>query len=441
MERRAFFRRAAGAGLASLLMGSAEAQAEQTAPADAPIRITRIKSLLTAPGNIRLVLVKVETTEPGLYGWGCATFTQRARAVETAIDHFLTPLLKGKDPHNIEDIWQATYQSSYWRNGPVLMNALSGLDMALWDIKGKRAGMPVYQLLGGKCRESVPVYRHASGETPEKVAERVQHYMSTGARYVRAQVGIPGHAAYGSAGKRAAPRSGHFAGDTFYPAAYRQAIPKLFEYLRKTVGDEVELLHDVHERLHPIQAIGLAKDLEAYRLFFLEDPFAPEDIGYFKTLRQQTAVAIAMGELYNHPLEWIDLVSGRLIDFVRCHLSQIGGISVAKKLANFCDFYRVRTAWHGPGDVSPVGHAANYHVDFSTWNFGIQEYSHPNDATQEVFPGAPLVEDGTVRLNDKPGLGVDVNEALAAKYPIRDNPPFDLNWGQLRDRDGTVRRP
>ena len=229
--------------------------------------------------------------------------------------------------------------------------------------------------------------------------------------------------------------------DLFEPAAYRRSVPKLFKSLREMLGEEIELLHDMHERLAPIDAIGLAKELEPFRLFFLEDPLAPEDVGYFKLLRQQCATPIAMGELFNNPNEWLDLVSGRLIDFIRCHLSQVGGISAARKIAALCEFYRVRTAWHGPGDTSPVGHAAHVHLDLATWNFGIQECPGFSDALREVFPGTPEIRDGMMWGNEKPGLGIDIDEGLAAKYPIRDDPPFDLSWGRLRDRDGTIRRP
>jgi mannonate dehydratase len=399
------------------------------------------------PSRVRLCVVKVETSEPGLHGLGCATFTQRIRTVATAVDQYLAPFLRGKDPDNIEDLWQAMYQSSYWRNGPVLMNALSGVDAALWDIKAKRAGMPLYQLLGGKCRVEVPVYRHVSGRTPEEVAEGAQRLLAQGYRHIRAQVGVSGQALYGAKSDGTADLApetsgeGHFAGHVFEPAAYRRAVPPLFEFLRKKLGDEVELLHDVHERLPPIDAIGLAKELERYRLYFLEDPFAPEDIGYFQHLRQQCSTPIAMGELFNNPGEWLDLVSGRLIDFIRCHLSQVGGISVARKIAALCDFFRVRTAWHGPADTSPVGHAAHVHLDLATWNFGIQECTMFDEATREVFPGTPEVRGGAMHASENPGLGIDIDENLAAKYPVRDDPPFDLHWGRLRGRDGTIRRP
>jgi mannonate dehydratase len=414
--------------------------------AAAPLKITDVQSILTAPAGIRLVVVKVSTSEPGLYGLGCATFTQRARVVEAAVDRYLKPFLVGKDPTRIEDIWQSSFVSSYWRNGPVLNNALSGVDMALWDILGKRAGLPVYELLGGKCRVAVDTYRHASGATPEQVEQQVRQYLEQGFRHVRVQMAVPELATYGAGGgSRRDSRTEAVAANArtrvWEPRPYVRLIPQLFEHLRGALGDEVELLHDVHERVPPILAMQLAKDLEPYRLFFLEDPFSPEDIGYFRHLRQQTTTPIAMGELFNSPHEWQGLVTERLIDFIRVHISQIGGISVARKMAAMCEFFRVRTAWHGPGDVSPVGHAANVHLDLATHNFGIQEARNFTQAEQDVFPGCPELRDGYYWANDRPGLGIDLDEKLAARFPIRDDPPFDLDWGNLRYRDGTSARP
>jgi mannonate dehydratase len=456
--RRQFLRQLGrGAALAGLMAGTGRLMAAQPQPqppqpppapaSDGPLKITNVRAILTAPQGIRLCVVKVETSEPGLYGLGCATFTQRIRLVVAAVDQYLAPFLRGKDPDNIEDLWQAMFQSSYWRNGPVLMNALSGVDMALWDIKGKRANMPLYQLLGGRCRVGVPLYTHVSGSSNEQVEERARAAMEQGLRYIRVQVGTPGNATYGASGGRGAALpgrellQGHFEGNLFDPVLYRNSVPRLFAHLRSALGADIELLHDVHERLAPIDAIGLCKELEQYRLFFLEDPFAPEDVGFFRLLRQQCATPIAMGELFNNPNEWVELVSGRLIDFIRCHISQIGGISMARKIAAHCGFYGVRTAWHGPGDTSPVGHAAHIHLGLSTWNFGVQEFAPINDAGREVFPGAPQVQRGMLFAGDRPGLGVDINETLAAKYPIRDDPPFDLGWGRLRGRDGTIMRP
>src|SRR5262249_25653218 len=266
---------------------------------------------------------------------------------------------------------------------PVLNNALSGVDEALWDIKGKRANMPVYQLLGGKCRDSAPLYCHADGRDFAEVEENVRKYLEQGYRYVRCQVAVPGLATYGS---RSTSGSGR---PTWEPTPYCRIVPRLFERLRGTFGDDVELLHDIHERIPPIQAIGLAKELEKYNLFFLEDPFAPEDIDYFRILRQQTAIPIAMGELFVNQNEYVPLLRDRLIDFMQMHLSDIGGLSVGRKLAAFCEFFGVRTAWHGPGDVSPVGHAANLALDLACYNFGIQEQHVFGEETRAVFPGCP----------------------------------------------------
>jgi mannonate dehydratase len=414
----------------------------EEADAPSPLKITDVKTILTAPANIRLVVVKVITSEPGLYGLGCATFTQRARVVQTAIDQYLKPFLLGKDPARIEDIWQSSFVSSYWRNGPVLNNALSGVDIALWDLLGKRAGLPVHELLGGKCRMAVDTYRHASGGTFEEVEGQVRRLMEQGYRHVRVQVAIPELATYGARPRgRDDARPANARTDVWEPKPYVRAVPRLFEHLRKQLGDEVELLHDVHERVPPILGIQLAKDLEPYRLFFLEDPFSPEDIGYFPQLRQQTSTPIAMGELFNSPHEWTGLVSQRLIDFIRVHISQMGGLTPARKMAAMCEFFAVRTAWHGPGDVSPVGHAANVHLDLATPNFGIQEAREFTQAEQDVFPGCPELRDGYYWANDKPGLGIDLDETLAARFPVRDDPPFDLQWGNLRRRDGTSVKP
>ena len=439
-----------GAGAVGLpcLFANSLGRADQAAPpADGkklpPLKITDVKTILTAPAGIRLVVVKVLTNEPGLYGLGCATFTQRARVVETAIDRYLKPFLLGKDPLQVEDIWQSCFVSSYWRNGPVLGNAISGIDMACWDILGKRAGMPVYQLLGGKCRKAVDTYRHASGNTFQDVEKAVRRFMDQGYRHVRVQVAVPGLATYGSRPDRNEEPTGPTNSRTrvWEPRAYVRIVPKLFEYLRKQIGDEVELLHDMHERVPPILAIQMAKDLEPFHLFFLEDPLSPEDVGYFSKMRQQTSTPLAMGELFNNPNEYVSLISERLIDFIRIHLSQIGGLTPARKVAALCEFFAVRTAWHGPGDVSPIGHAANVHLDLAIANFGIQEARDFTQAEQDVFPGCPQLKEGYYWANDKPGFGIDLDEKLAARFPITDDPPFDYPWGNLRRRDGTISKP
>jgi len=411
------------------------------------LRITNVKAIATAPDGIRLVVVKVETNEPGLYGLGCATFTQRPLAVITAVDEYLRPFLLGRDPDDIEDIWQSAYLSSYWRNGPVLHNALSGVDMALWDIKGKRAGMPVSSLLGGKCRGAATLYAHATGRDFQEVEEDARRFIEQGYRYIRAQVAVPGHATYGvhaPAGSEERLTLQYqplgLSQDPWEPSAYCRIVPRMIEHLRTTLPEHIELLHDIHERVPPIQAIGLAKDLEPYKLFFLEDPFAPEDIDWFRTLRQQSAIPIAVGELFVNQNEYVPLIRDRLIDFIRVHISAIGGLSVARKLAAFCEFFGVRTAWHGPGDVSPAGHAANLHLDLACHNFGIQEQHEFGVRTREVFPGTPEIRDGAMWSNDRPGLGVEIDEELASRFPFPDH-ALNGGWPPVRRLDGTVVRP
>jgi mannonate dehydratase len=445
---------AAGAGL---LATHAEAgQPTPAAPAVPPaprglpaIRIKDVQTVLTAPNRIRLVVVKVVTDQPGLYGWGCATFTQRAYVVQTALEQYLKPFLIGRRVDEIEDIWQSSYVSSYWRNGGVLFNAMSGVDMALWDILGKRANMPLYQLLGGKVRHGADCYYHASGRDFQEVEDNARKGMSLGFRHVRVQGGVPGMATYGAArtGPAAAPESSEPIGPTspraiWESAGYVRMLPKLFEHLRTKLGDEVQLLHDVHERVQLNEAINLCKALEPYNLFFLEDPFPPEDNAWFRQLRQHTSVPIAMGELFNTVQEYLPLISERLIDFIRIHISQIGGLSPARKVAALSEFFGVRTAWHGPGDASPVAHAAQLALELSTYNFGIHEGGAFPPETREVFRGSPEQKNGYMVASDAPGHGVDVDEKLAAKFPFPPGPPnFDYSWGTTRRRDGTVIRP
>jgi mannonate dehydratase len=398
-----------------------------------PITIQDVKIILTQPGSARLAIVKVITSEPGLHGVGCATFTQRIHAVAAALERHLAPFLIGRDVSRIEEIWQMSMVHGYWRNGPVLNNAISGVDQALWDIKGKVAGMPVHDLLGGKCREGANVYVHADGSSPEEVAASVQQFVAEGYRYVRVQQGLYG-------GKRTpTPRpEGAPDGAYFDPRAYRADVLAMIDHVRNTVGPDVELLHDVHERLAPSDAVTFAKDLEPYRLFFLEDLFAPEDLAWFERVRSQCATPLAMGELFNHPMEWRTLMENRLVDFIRMHVSQMGGITPARKVADAAHTFGVRTAWHGPPDTSPVGHAANLHLDLWSPAFGVQEWYRPSELDYEMFPGLPVVSNGYLVGNDQPGLGIDIDEALAADYPVSDVVEW---WTQTRLPDGSPARP
>lgn len=444
LNRRAALR-SLGLGAAATWLGTHPARgadhpsATRPAPSLGPLRITRVRTILTAPqSRVRQVVVKVETSEPGLYGLGCATFNQRPLAVKTAVDEYLDPFCRGRDADNIEDLWQTAYTSSYWRNGPVLNNALSGLDQALWDIKGKRAGMPVYQLLGGKSRFAVDCYAHASGRDNAQVIDSVKRLMAEGYRHIRIQLGGYGSPQLSQKADFETAGYGLPVESHMDPGPYLRAVPRMFAAVREACGEAIHLLHDIHERVAPIDAIRLCKDVEPYRPFFMEDPFSPEDVGWFRTLRSQCAVPLAMGELFNNPHEWIGLISERLIDFIRVHLSQIGGLTPARKLAALSEAFGVRSAWHGPLDVSPVGHAANAHLDLAIWNFGIQEAVRFNDAMREVFPGAPTMKDGYMHLNEAPGWGVDIDEAAARKYPLPEQPGY---WLPVRRRDGTAVRP
>ena len=413
------------------------------------VKIQNIKVICTAPEGINLVVVKVETNQPGLYGLGCATFAYRHLTVRHLIENYFAPLLKGRSAENIEEIWQLMHQNGYWRNGPIENNAISGIDMALWDIKGKLAGMPLYQLFGGKVREGVPVYRHVDGKDIEEICENICRFREMGITHLRCQCGGYGGEAYGYT-PATAPRGAH---DGIYldSAKYVRDTVKLFEQIRSRIGFDMELIDDVHERISPPEAVKLAKELEPFSLFFLEDPVPLEQTGWLRNLRRQSSIPIAQGELFNNPAEWKNLIAEQLIDFIRVHISQIGGITPARKLQIFAEQFGVRTAWHGPGDMSPVAHAANIHIDLAAANFGVQEWSGieppnfviqdlkgPHGALLEVFPGLPEFENGYVYANEKPGLGVDIIEEEAAKYPCENTVTI---WTQTRLRDGALQTP
>jgi mannonate dehydratase len=396
------------------------------------LTIQDVHVILTAPQGTPLVIVKVDTSEPGLYGLGCATFTQRYLAVRAALVDHLRPLVIGRDAERSEDLWHLMMVNGYWRNGPVLNNAISGIDMALWDIKGKRAGMPVYDLLGGRCREAAAVYRHADGASLSALAERVQGFVETGVQHVRIQSG-----GYGGRGEVAGRPDNCLPGDYYHPQRYTRSALEALRHVRERFP-ELELLHDVHERLTTAEAVRFAKEVEPLGLFFLEDLLAPEDLEWFANVRAATTTPLAMGELFNHPREWTPLITRRQIDFIRMHVSQMGGITPARKVAALAELHGVRTAWHGPADTSPVGHAANVHLDVATINFGIQEFCGFNDAVYEVFPGAPIQKGGYLYPNQRPGLGIDLDERAAAGFPCSN---VTVQWTQARRPDGTMARP
>ncbi len=398
------------------------------------MKITEVRVIVTCPMR-NYVVVKILTDEPGLYGVGDATLNGRELAVAAALTEHLVPLLIGRDPGRIEDIWQMLFRGTYWRGGPVLMTALAGIDTALWDIKGKRAGMPVYSLLGGKTREGALAYTHAGGVDAVACEDSARQKIEMGFKVVRCQVAIPGNkGTYGAGGAAEATSAtwgntegGAVWGDggpmpfveTWEPGPYLRTIPKLFAHLRDKLGDEIELFHDVHERLTPIQAARLARELEPYHLFFLEDPLRPEHKESFRLIRQHSVTPLAMGELFHTKWEALPLITEQLIDFIRCDLGHLGGITEGRKIAAIAEPYYVQTAWHGPGDIGPSTHAANVHLDLTLSNFGVQEMVFWPEVVQEVLPGAPTFKDGYLHVTDAPGLGTDINEAAAAKYPYK----------------------
>jgi mannonate dehydratase len=431
------------AGLMSKREAAAQSGIEKATRGLPSPKIKDIQVIATAPAGLRLVVVKILTDQDGLYGYGCGTFTQRADLVVPAVEKYLKPFLIGKPADRIDDTWQACYNSSYWRNGPVLNNAISGVDMALWDIKGRQANMPVYQLLGGKVREAADCYTHASGGEISATIDSAKAILARGFRYVRVQVATPGYDGGYGAGREGAKRvTGLHSGPIFESTPYMKSALKLFEECRKQLPEDVELLHDVHERVTPIQAVRFAKDVEQFRLFFLEDALSPEDIDYFKMMRQQSATQIAMGELFDSPHEWIPLISQRLIDFIRIHPSMIGGLTPARKVAALGEAFNVRSAWHGPGDLSPIGACCNVTLDVTIPNFGVQEHTPFPERVQEVFHGCPVVKDGYWYPNDAPGWGIEVDEKAAAKYPYGsergERKILNGGWGEVRRRDGSI---
>jgi mannonate dehydratase len=419
----------------------------------ADLTIRDIRCFLTR----NLVVVKVETNEPELYGLGCATFTYRGTAIAAVVNDYLKPFLTGKDPSQIEDIWQSCMVAAYWRNGPILNNALSGVDMALWDIKGKVAGMPLYELFGGKTREAAAVYLVPGGRDLEEFADNLNQMVEQGCRHFKLnglqrilEPQMSRHAPITVTRKvpTVDPKSGlqqKHVGRIEDPRRLVRVIEAAFDTFRTRFGPELNVLYDVHERLPPMDGVALAKRLEKYDLYFIEDLLAPEDNEYHRILRQQVSVPIAMGELYNHPHEIVPMIQDRLLDFLRLHISQVGGLTPARKLTSLCEPFGVRTAWHGPGDVSPVGHAANLMLDLHAWNFGIQEAAplyNPDSVLCDMFPGIPQVRDGYMWSNDRPGLGIDFDEKLAAKHPTPKPDAATMGYmSNIRLPDGTVIRP
>jgi len=385
------------------------------------LEIVAAKVVVTCPGR-NFVTLKLETKD-GITGLGDATLNGRELAVASYLDDHVIPCLIGRDAHRIEDIWQFLYRGAYWRRGPVTMSAIAAVDMALWDIKGKAAGLPLYQLLGGACREGAMVYGHANGRDIEETIANALHYQEQGYRAIRLQAGVPGLAStYGVSKDRYfyEPADADLPTENVWSSEkYLRSVPPLFEKAREALGWDVHLLHDIHHRLTPIEAGRLGKDLEPYRPFWLEDATPAENQAAFRLIRQHTTTPLAVGEVFNSIWDCKQLIEEQLIDYIRATVVHAGGISHLRRIASFADLHNVRTGCHGATDLSPVTMAAALHFDLSVPNFGIQEYMRHTEETDAVFPHAYGFADGLMHPGEAPGLGVELDEALAAKYPYK----------------------
>lgn len=387
------------------------------------------------------VIIKIITDQPGLYGIGSASDHYHPEAVIKTVEGLLGPLLIGRDADQIENIWQSLYTSGYWRNGAITNTALGGIDMALWDIKGKEAGMPVYQLLGGACRTAVPCYAHAGGGDLAALEDAVRAYLEEGYPVVRCQFGGYGGGGFIPSAQAKRPKNAWPGAQVFDDEAYLEAIPRMFDYLRAKLGMGPKLTHDVHEHLRPQSAVDLSKRLEHYHLFFLEDALPPEQIAWFRLIREQCTTPQAMGELFVNPHEWLPLITERLIDYVRVRVSKVGGITPCRKIAALCEAFGVNTAWQEGGDNDPVNQMAAVHLDLASWSFGIQEENHFRQEEYDMFPGHAVLESGHLYANDRPGLGIDIDEKLALEILNADQAAQPRSAAEDRRADGSVVRP
>ena len=384
-------------------------------------KILAARVIVTSPGR-NFVTLKIET-DAGVYGIGDATLNGRELAVKAYLEDHVIPCLIGRDAHRIEDIWQFLYKGAYWRRGPVTMTAIAAVDMALWDIKGKIAGLPVYQLLGGASREGVMVYGHANGKDIAETIENALLYREQGYKAIRLQSGVPGLAStYGVSKDRYfyEPADSDLPTENVWSTEkYMRAVVPLFDKAREALGWDVHLLHDIHHRLTPIEAGRLGKDLEPYRPFWLEDATPAENQDAFRLIRQHTTTPLAVGEIFNSIWDCKGLIENQLIDYIRATVVHAGGITHLRRIAALADLYQVRTGCHGATDLSPIAMAAALHFDLSVPNFGVQEYMRHTDETDAVFPHSYSYEAGAMHPGEAPGLGVDIDESLAAKYPYK----------------------
>ncbi|MCI5700910.1 MAG: hypothetical protein MR308_11130 [Lachnospiraceae bacterium] len=379
------------------------------------MKITDVRTILTCPKQ-NYLFIKIMTEDPEIYGIGDASMNGREKAVEDLTLEYLRPMLIGMDTDRIEEIWQLIYRGTYWRGGNIMMSALCGIDMALWDIKGKIAGLPLYSLLGGKVRDKVLCYSHVLGKTNEEKIEKAASFVQEkGLKVIRLRAGLPSaNGTLNADGIQNTPKV-----EDWDPEFWADDMINYFIKIRQVVGDKVGIIYDLHERFSPERAIYIMRKLEPYNPFFIEDPIAPDCFESLKTVREHTNVPIAFGELYKSRWECLPGITNRWLDFIRCDLIRIGGITEARKIGAIAETYDVKTAWHGPNDVSPITHAVNWHLNVSAYNFGIQEDGTVDDTVKEVVKGGPVYKDGYLTMEDKPGIGCDVDEEAAKKYPYK----------------------
>ena len=406
------------------------------------MKIVDAEVIVTSPDR-NFVTLRI-TTDEGLHGLGDGTLNGRELAVASYLADHVVPLLIGRDPHRIEDTWQFLYRSAYWRRGPVTMAAIAAVDVALWDIKAKAAGMPLYQLLGGASRTGIMAYGHASGRDTQELFDSIRTHLEMGYRSIRVQTSVPGvNAVYGVAaqpstgGKRydyePAQRAPLPAEEDWDTRAYLRHIPTVFEAVRSEFGPELPLLHDGHHRMTPIQAARLGKDLEPYDLFWLEDCTPAENQEALRLVRHHTTTPLAIGEVFNTVWDYQTLIREQLIDYVRSAVTHTGGITAMRRLLDYAAQYQIKSGIHGPTDISPVGMAAALHLDLAIHNFGIQEYKQHGVLTNEVFRQSFTFRDGYLHPGEKPGLGVEIDKDAAARFPYQ---PAYLPFNRLQD--GTV---
>lgn len=396
------------------------------------MKIEKAEVLVASPGR-NFVTLRI-TTDDGVTGLGDATLNGRELAVAAYLTEHVVPLLIGRDAHRIEDTWQYLYRGAYWRRGPVTMASIAAVDTALWDIKAKAAGLPLYQLLGGRSRDGLLVYGHASGMDLPELFDSIRAHLEEGYRAIRVQTGIPGLASvYGvahSGNAVAGAASGSDARYDYEPArrsavpveetwdtrAYLRHVPTVFEAVRNEFGPELPLLHDAHHRLTPIQAAKLGKSLEPYDLFWLEDVTPAENQAAMRLVREHTTTPLAIGEVFNTIWDYRELFEEQLIDYVRSPVTHAGGITGLRRILDYAAVYQIKSGMHGPTDISPVGLAAALHLGLAIPNFGIQEYMMHSPLTLEVFRSTFGFENGMLSPADVPGLGVEYDDEAASAF-------------------------